>query len=107
MRQSIDWVAEAVQSLHAAAAQAEHLGQADVFSSWAAMADQIRLLAAGLDPVAVPGETRPWSTVTDCLTAALEALDRVTTFDGAADLGLWEWHVREVRDLADRLEALP
>lgn len=107
MRQTMDWVAEAVQSLHAAAAEAEHLGQADVFSTWAAVADQIRLLAAGLDPVAVPGEPRPWSSVNDCLTAALEALDRVTSLDGPADLGLWEWHVREVRDLADRLEAHP
>ncbi len=107
MRQSIDWVAEAVQSLHAAAAHADRLGQADVFSSWAAMANQIRLVAAGLDPVAVRGEARPWSSVNECLTAALEALDRVTYLDGGADLGLWEWHVREVRDLADRLDALP
>ncbi len=83
MRQTIDWVAEAVQSLLAAAALADDRGHADVFSRWGAMADQIRLVVSGLDPVAVPGEARPWSSVNGCLTAALEALDRVTTLDGA------------------------
>ncbi len=107
MRQSVDWVAEAVQSLHAAAAHADHLGQADVFSSWRAMADQIRLVAAGLDPLAPHPVTSHWPTVSAALTAALEALDRVTALDGPTDLALWEWHVREVRDLADRLEARP
>jgi len=107
MRQTIDWVAESVQSLLAAAALADDRGHDDVFSRWGAVADQIRLVASGLDPVAVPGESRPWSSVNGCLTAALEALDRVTTLDGATDLALWEWHVREVHDLADWLEDLP
>lgn len=107
MRQTIDWVTEAAQSLQTAAVHADRLGQADLFSGWAAMADQIRLIAAGLDPVAVPHETSPWPSVSDGLTAALDALDRVTILDGPADLGLWEWHVREVRDLAVQLETLP
>lgn len=55
MRQTIDWVAESVQSLLAAAALADDRGHDDVFSSWGAVADQIRLVASGLDPVAVPG----------------------------------------------------
>ena len=104
MRQSTDWIAHAVQSLHTAARRADELGAGDVFSSWAAMADQIRLVASGLDPAAIPGEPRPWPSVPECLTAALEALDRVGPPDGPDDLRLWEWHLREVRDLAARLE---
>lgn len=114
MRQRIDWVAEAAQTLQTAAIHADHLadqhGQDDVFSGWAALADQIRLVAAGLDPAAVPHRTAPWPTVNDCLTAALDALERVTGPDGPdglTDLGLWEWHLREVRDLTTQLEALP
>ena len=104
MRQSIDWVEQAVQSLHTAARRADELAAGDVFSSWAAMADQIRLVASGLDPAATPGEPRPWPSVRECLTAALEALDRVGPPDGPDDLRLWQWHLREVRDLAERLE---
>ena len=103
MRQSIDWVEQAVQSLHTAARRADELAAGDVFSSWAAMADQIRLVASGLDPAATPGEPRPWPSVRECLTAALEALDRVGPPDGPDDLRLWEWHLREVADLAERL----
>lgn len=51
MQQPIDWVDEAVQALHAAADRVDRLGSADVFSTWAAMADQIRLVAYGLDPL--------------------------------------------------------
>ena len=105
MRQSIDWVEQAVQSLHTAARHADELAAGDVFSSWAAMADQIRLVASGLDPVASPGEGRAWPSVRECLTAALEALDRVGPPDGPDDLRLWHWHLREVADLAERLEA--
>ena len=103
MRQSIDWVEQAVQSLHTAARHADDLAADDVFSSWAAMADQIRLVASGLDPAAIPGEPRPWPSVPECLTAALEALDRVGPPDGPDDLRLWQWHLREVSDLAARL----
>ena len=104
MRQSIDWVEQAVQSLHTAARHADDLAADDVFSSWAAMADQIRLVASGLNPAATPGEPRPWPSVRECLTAALEALDRVGPPDGPDDLRLWQWHLREVADLAARLE---
>ena len=103
MRQSIDWVEQAVQSLHTAARRADDLAAGDVFSSWAALADQIRLVASGLNPAATPGEPRPWPSVRECLTAALEALDRVGPPDGPDDLRLWQWHLREVRDLAERL----
>jgi hypothetical protein len=104
MRQSIDWVAEAVQSLHTAASRADELGAGEVFSSWGALADQIRLVASGLDPAGIPGERRPWPSVREGLTAALEALDRVGPPDGPDDLRLWQWHLREVSDLAARLE---
>ena len=107
MQQPIDWVDEAVQSLHAAADRADRLGSADVFSTWAAMADQIRLVAYGLDPLSGPGRPRPSPSVADCLTAALEALDRVGPLPTPSDLPLWEWHVREIRDLVERLGALP
>ena len=104
MPQSIDWVEQAVQSLHTAASRADELAAGDVFSSWAALADQIRLVASGVDPAATPGERRPWPSVREGLTAALQALDRVGPPDGPDDLRLWQWHLREVADLADRLE---
>ncbi len=107
MQQPIDWVDEAVQSLHAAADRADGLGSADLFSTWSAMADQIRLVAYSLDPLSGPGRPRPRPSVGDCLTAALEALDRVGPLTRPSDLPLWEWHVREIRDLVDRLGALP
>jgi len=107
VQQPIDWVDEAVQSLHAAADRADRLGSADVFSTWAAMADQIRLVAYGLGPLSSSGEPRPWTSVDEGLTAALESLDRVDPLTGGSDLPLWEWHVREIRDLVDRLGALP
>jgi len=107
MQKPINWVDEAVQSLHAAADRADVLGSADVFSSWAAMAGQIGLVASGLDPLAAPTIRRPWASVDDGLTAALEALDRIGPLDGADDLALWEWHVQEIRDLVERLATLP
>lgn len=106
MRHTIDWVAEAVQSLHTAARRADDLAAGDVFSSWAALADQIRLVAAGLDPLSVPGQPRPWLSVGESLTAAVEALDRVAPTNGDDDLRLWEWHARQVRDLTERLASL-
>jgi len=107
MQKSINWVDEAVQSLHAAADRAERLGSADVFSTWGAMAGQIRLVASGLDPLAAPTVRRPWTSVDDGLTAALEAMDRIGPLDGTDDLALWEWHVREIRDLVERLATRP
>jgi len=107
MQKPINWVDEAVQSLHAAADRADVLGSADVLSAWGAMAGQIRLVAAGLDPLSVPTVRRPWTSVDDCLTAALEAMDRIGPHDGADDLALWEWHIQEIRGLVERLSARP
>lgn len=97
---SADPVAHALTRLHEAAAKADALGQGDFFSTWSAFASQIRLVAGAIDPTVWPTPPPPTSSVHDCLTQALQALDRTPP---GPDLLMWIWHVSELRRLAEQV----
>jgi hypothetical protein len=89
--------------LHAAADKAETLGSDDAFSDWHDLASQARLTASGVSHS--PRRTAtPDTSLTAELTAALRVLDTVPIETGPPDLLLWAWHIRELRNLAERME---
>ena len=101
--QTVTLLDQAAGLMHAAAAVAESRGGDDVFSEWHGLASQIRLTSAGVShaPSEVP-DPRP--SVTECLASATASLGRIAPLAGPADLTLWIWHIRELRDLAEAME---
>ncbi len=94
----------ALTHLHTAADKAEALADGDIYSAWSALASQIRLVAGAIDPTVYPIQPPSTSSVHDCLTRALDALD---TPSAGPDLLIWIWHVVELRRLADQLATRP
>lgn len=95
---------EAAAELHAAAVIADGHSVGDPFSPWTALAAQLRLVAAGLDPTPV---TRPQhrDLATRHVTAALDLLDSVLRSAGFMDLAFWHRHVEHLHTETARLEA--
>ena len=99
-----DPAVRALTHLHTAADKAEALAEGDVYSAWSALAGQIRLVAGAIDPTVYPIQPPSTSSVHDCLTWALDALEAAPA---GPDLLMWIWHVSELRRLADQLTTLP
>lgn len=70
----------------------------DKGDEWAALAGQIRLVAAGL-PTPADTQTGQGGTVAEHLAAAVDALDHIDPLDGPHDLQLWAWHIAELARL--------
>lgn len=99
-------VGEALTHLYSAAAHADELADGDAFSVWAALADQVRLVAAGIDPTVMPFDTRfTTCSVLQDLAEALAALDAVCS-EGPAHL-LWLSHLQELRKITAGLATGP
>ncbi len=96
--------ARAMTHLHTAADRAEGLAGGDIFSAWNALAGQIRLVAGAIDPTAYPLQPPSTSSVDNCLTQALDALQAAPA---EPDLLMWIWHVVELRRLANQLTTRP
>lgn len=95
---------EALHHLYSAAAHADQVASGDVFSVWAAVAEQIRLVAGGLDATLMPyGAALSPSSVWEELTQALEALDAAASRN--TDHLLWMSHVHELRRITASLPA--
>ena len=100
-----DPVEQALTHLHAAVAAAEALSGADIFSPWSPFAGQIRLAASAIDPTALP--SRPEmssSSVHDCLTRAVAALDQTPA---GPDQLMWIFQVSDLLRVAELLENRP
>ncbi len=95
---------QASTHLHLAADGAEALAVGDIFSAWSALAGQIRLVASAIDPTVYPLQPPSTSSVQNCLTRALNALDEAPA---GPDVLIWIWHVSELRRLTDQLTTLP
>lgn len=65
---------------------------------WAALAGQIRLVAACL-PTPADTQTGQGGTVAEHLAAAVDALDHIDPLEGPHDLQLWAWHIAELARL--------
>ena len=100
-----DPVEQALTHLHAAVAAAEALSGADIFSPWSAFAGQIRLAASAIDPTALPPRPETsTSSVHDCLTQALAALDQTPA---GPDQLMWIFQASELLRIAEQLENRP
>jgi len=94
----------ALTHLHTAADRAEALAGGDIFSAWSALAGQIRLVAGVIDPTVYPLQRPSTSSVHNCLTRAIDALDEASA---EPDVLIWVWQVGELRRLAGQLTTLP
>jgi hypothetical protein len=120
-----DPVAAAVEHLHSAASAADATVGGRIFSPWAALASQIRLVGGAIDPnvdltptittgAGITTSPRTFSAsitlgpssaaVLNSLAQAAAALDRTAP---DPDVLIWIWHVRELRRLAGGLATRP
>ena len=93
----------AAAELYAAAGLADARAGGDPFSPWFALAGQLRLVAAGLEPA--PATTAPSRLSPAAHTAA--ALERVAELDSGSrpeDLGSWRRHVEHLHNRATQLD---
>ena len=102
---------KAAGHLSAAAQHADSLTDPDADGPsppWSALADQLRLVAAGLSPTAPPTEItpRPFG-IPDHLEAALASLDKIAPLDGPSDLQLWAWRIVDLRSVLDTMGGRP
>ena len=122
---SADPVAAAVAHLHSAASAADATAGGRIFSPWAALASQIRLVVGAIDPnvdltpttttgagiTTTPRTSGASTTLGPSSAAVLDSLAQAATaLDGTApdpDVLIWIWHVRELRRLAGELATRP
>jgi hypothetical protein len=93
----------AAAELHAAAHLADARAGGDPFNPWTALAAQLRLVAAGLDP-APPAPVPHRDSAGAHVTAALDQLDTADAGTGVVDPAFWRRHVEHLQAETDRLE---
>ena len=94
----------AAAELHSAADLADARAEGDPFSPWFALARQLRLVAAGIEPA--PETTAPSRLSPAAHTAA--ALERVNELDSGSepeDLAFWRRHMEHLHKRATQLGA--
>jgi hypothetical protein len=99
-----DQLEHAAAQLHCAATLAEQRGLGNPLDPWWAIAGTIRLVAAGLDPMATSAPL-PLIDVHQHLTAALVSLDDVSADDAPSDFMFWRAHVVDLEANALALES--
>jgi hypothetical protein len=95
---------DAAAQLRCAATLAEKRGVGNPMDPWAAIAGTIRLIAAGLDPMATSAPS-PLNDVHQHLAAALVSLDDVSADDAPSDFMFWRAHVVDLEANAQALES--
>lgn len=105
MTTTTELIDRAAGHLHAAAQQAERLGERQDSPGMLAFAGQIRLTAAGLSQDPDPPAYRPYCSMAEQLQSALDTLDEIPPLDGPPDLPMWAWHVVDLIRLAKDTDA--
>lgn len=91
--------------LHAAAQQADRLGERQDSPGLLAFAGQIRMTAAGLSQDPEPAHWWAGASMAEQLQSALDTLDEIPPLDGPPDLPTWAWHVVDLIRLAKTTDA--
>lgn len=90
--------------LHAAAHQADQLGEQRDSPVLLAFAGQIRLTAAGLSHDPEPTHWTAGASMAEQLQSALDTLDEIPPLDGPPDLPMWAWHVADLIQIAKDID---
>ena len=104
-RHLVPQFAAAAVELRRAADLAELRSEDNPFSHWAALAGQLRLVAAGLSPLGHPPASSPAGPAKGdgdlggCLSAASAALDGISPTDAPEDLAFWIGHIDDLNAL--------